>query len=243
MSARDHTDWTDKLSEFLDGGLEDEVRGGMEGHLAECGSCRAALADLEAIRDAASRLTSPPPARDLWPGIAAVIGRREAGTHRGTEVIRLPTRPKEERQDRPAARGLFLTVPQMAAAAVVLAVASAALTWAAGPGIGTRDIGSPVPTRDVPVSMVAEGPAPPADLVRELGALESVLTEARQQLDPNTLRILEKNLQVIERAIEDSRQALAVDPGNAFLMRHLEATYREKADYLREARDLMEWIS
>ena len=33
-----------------------------------------------------------------------------------------------------------------------------------------------------------------------------------------------------------------MDPGNAFVRDYLEATYREKADYLREARDLMEWI-
>ena len=91
--------------------------------------------------------------------------------------------------------------------------------------------------------MVADVADPPPDLARELSALESVLGEAKERLDPTTLRILEKNLQVIERAIEDSRHALAVDPGNAFLRRHLEATYREKVDYLRETRDLMEWIS
>lgn len=241
MSARDHTQWTDMLSEFLDGGLNDEGRREVEAHLAECGPCRTILADLREIRDAAARLGSPPPRRDLWPGIAAVIGTAGARPRGG--VIRLPTGARDRERSPSAARGLFLTVPQMAAAAVALAVASAALTWAAGPGIAARDIGSPLPTRDGPVSMVSEVAAPPPDLVQELSALESVLAEARERLDPNTLRILEKNLKVIERAIEDSRQALAVDPGNAFLRRHLEATYREKADYLRETRDLMEWIS
>ncbi len=240
MSAMDHTLWTDRLSDFLDGGLSHDHRREMEGHLAECSDCRAVLAELREIRDAAGRLESPPPVRDLWPDIAAVIGDGGVGATSKAKVIELPTAPR--RRGYPSVRGLFLTVPQLAAAAVSLVVTSVALTWAAGPGVGTRAVGSPVPTRDLPVSMVAEDVAPPADLVEELTALESVLGEARERLDPGTVRILEKNLQVIERAIEDSKRALAVDPGNAFLKDHLAATYREKADYLREARDLMEWI-
>jgi anti-sigma factor RsiW len=236
----DHTFWAGQLSDFLDGGLQDDRRREMERHLAECGECRTILAELDEIRDAAGRLDSPPPQRDLWPGIAAVIRSGRSRLPSRAKVIELPTALRD--RGPASVRGLFLTVPQMAAAAVVLVVTSVVLTWAAGPGVGTRDIGSPVPTRGAPVSMVAEVAAPPADLIQELTALESVLTEARGRLDAGTLRILEKNLQVIERAIQDSKQALAVDPGNAFLRDHLEATYREKADYLREARDLMEWI-
>ena len=71
-------------------------------------------------------------------------------------------------------------------------------------------------------------------------SLCQVLAEARTRLDPGTVRILEKNLQVIERAIDDSKRALAVDPENAFLKDHLAGAYREKASYLREATDLVE---
>ncbi len=63
----------------------------------------------------------------------------------------------------------------------------------------------------------------------------------RGRLEPNTVRILEKNLGVIERAIDESRRALAVDPGNAFLREHLDRTYREKLDYLREAAGIADW--
>jgi hypothetical protein len=55
------------------------------------------------------------------------------------------------------------------------------------------------------------------------------------------VRILEKNLAVIDRAIRESVAALAVDPGNEFLVDHLEGAYRRKVDYLREATALLSW--
>jgi hypothetical protein len=238
MNSQDHTQWTDQLSDFLDGGLDEPAFGTLEEHLGECGACRAVLAELRSVRDAAAALEAPAPERDLWPGIAAVIGGTAATPPAQAGVIELPTARVVE----PSLPGLFLTMPQMAAAAVVLVVTSVALTWAVGPGIGTRSIGDPGPITEAPVSMAADLAEPPADLVEELALLEGVLAEARARLDPNTIRILEKNLQVIERAIDDSKRALAVDPGNAFLRDHLEGAYREKASYLREATDLVQWI-
>jgi hypothetical protein len=71
--------------------------------------------------------------------------------------------------------------------------------------------------------------------------LEDQLAAVRDALDPNTLRVLERNMAVIERAIEDSRQALALEPGNEFLSRHLEQVYERKLDYLREAAAIADW--
>ena len=54
-------------------------------------------------------------------------------------------------------------------------------------------------------------------------------------------RVLERNLAVIEQAIEDSRLALEQDPGNEFLAAHLERVYERKVEYLREAARVAEW--
>jgi len=83
--------------------------------------------------------------------------------------------------------------------------------------------------------------APVADLADEVAVLERTLAEARAVLDPNTIRILERNLAVIESAIDDSRRALAIDPENAFLANHLERVYERKLEYLREAVRVTEW--
>jgi len=209
----------------------------VEEHLAQCGSCRDLSNDLRRVKEAAGLLGEVPPARDLWPGIASAI----AGSPREVDVIALPVGAR--RAPRPS--GFFLTVRQLAAASVVLVSMSAAATWWAGVGVAARsgpgasDGGAPAAV----VAPVADVPGPPAEMAGELEVLEETLARARSRLDPNTVRILEKNLGVIQRAIDESVQALAVDPGNAFLREHLERAYRDKADFLREATSLVDWES
>ena len=80
-------------------------------------------------------------------------------------------------------------------------------------------------------------------LSAELEALEELLAGASVALDPETVRVLQKNLGVIERAIEDSRRALAQDPANEFLGAHLEREYQRKLSYLKEANEIARWAS
>ncbi|MGD2047803.1 MAG: hypothetical protein PVH96_16450 [Gemmatimonadota bacterium] len=90
--------------------------------------------------------------------------------------------------------------------------------------------------------MAADDPIPP-DLAAELGVLEDVLASARADLDSTTVAVLERNMRTIQTAIDDSRHALAADPGNAFLAEHLERMYRRKLVYLQEAVRVAEWAS
>jgi hypothetical protein len=235
-----HEHWTDQLSGYLDGELDAARRAPLEEHLAGCEACRAVAEDLRRIRNDARNLGDILPGRDLWPGIAAAM----SSAPRGADVIALPV--GDARTRRPAARsGVFLTVRQLAAAGIVLATMSAAATWWAGVGIAARSGAGTtfgVPDETV-VFPVADAPGPSPELADELRVLEAAAAEARGRLDPNTLRILEKNLGVIQRAIDESLQALEVDPGNAFLREHLERAYREKADFLRDAAGFADWAS
>jgi hypothetical protein len=83
----------------------------------------------------------------------------------------------------------------------------------------------------------------PNALSAQLRVLEDVLAAARATLDPATVLVLERNLNVVEAAIADSREALAADPGNAFLMEHLERMYRRKLIYMQDAVRVAEWAS
>ena len=235
MKLDDHTRWLDRLSDHLDGDLPPEESRVLEAHLAECASCRQALAELHDIVAQARALEPVEPERDLWPGIAGAVGAPLAG---GEPRDAIPF-PRER-----AARGrtgLFVTAPQLAAAAAALVILSTAATWWVGTGVPARGTGLPLAAPETPATAVAEGLAPPPELARELATLEAVLAEARPHLDPNTLRIIEKNLAVIQLAIDESVGALNVDPGNAFVRDHLERAYREKADFLREAASITGW--
>jgi len=65
--------------------------------------------------------------------------------------------------------------------------------------------------------------------------LEGVLEMGREVLDPETIRILEENLQAIDRAIQEAQDALAMDPGSRALGRFLAESLKRKIDLLRHA--------
>jgi anti-sigma factor RsiW len=245
----EHPDFAERLSDYLEGDLSPDEHAALEEHLSRCGPCRELLAEVRAVVAAAGALQPMEPPRDLWQGIAATIQAPAPHIDGGAKVIALPTgatqpTPAHGGQQRgatPAARRYAFSTPQLAAASIALVAASSLATWLAGPGLG----GAPPAEPSVPVagavSMVSD-PAPvPAELADELASLEQTLDEARSILDPNTVRVLERNLAVIEQAIEDSRRALEQDPGNEFLASHLERVYERKLEYLREAARVAEW--
>lgn len=231
MNDHRHEAWVLQLSDYMDGDLDGTVKEALEAHLAECGSCRAVLRDLREIVARAGALEGIEPARDLWPGISEAMG----GGGEEARVIQFPTSGRATRRP-----GFLLTAPQLAAASVALMLVSAGATWWAGAGMGARGPAGPLPAPAAEVTMAAVA-APPPELAEELEALEAVLAQARDRLAPETVRILEKNLGVIQRAIDESRDALAVDPANGFLRDHLQRAYRDKAAFLREVGTIVAW--
>jgi anti-sigma factor RsiW len=219
--------WTDRLSEYLDGTLARIEGDALERHLAECEACREVLADLGRVVERARGIEDRPPARDLWAGIARRIGAtpgQRPGVSRagGTPWIR---------------RRISFTLPQLAAAAValmLLAAATAAVVLRiAGPlaiaGTGTAGQAALAP-RAVPVS------TPRLDAAVE--RLEQALRDGQGRLDSTTVQIIERNLAIIDRAIAQAHQALERDPANMFLNRHLTNQKLRKLELLRRATEL-----
>ncbi len=106
--------WTDRLSEYLDGDLAEPEQAALEAHLATCAACGDALAGLRRIVVRARALEDRPPSRDLWPGVATRIG---AG---------------------PVRRRLSFSVPQLLAAGIALAVLSGGGAWLLHPDPARR---------------------------------------------------------------------------------------------------------
>ena len=71
-------EWETQLNEYVDGTLAAEARALVEAHLAGCAGCREAVVELRALVAGAADLPKRiEPARDLWTGIAARVGKRE----------------------------------------------------------------------------------------------------------------------------------------------------------------------
>jgi len=65
--------------------------------------------------------------------------------------------------------------------------------------------------------------------------LEKALKADRDRLDASTIAIVEHNLQIIDQAINQARDALVADPANTYLSSHLVEARRRKLDLLRRA--------
>lgn len=218
-----------RLSEYLDGELEPRSREEVEAHLAECDACRTVLEGLADVRARARTLEDRTPDRDLWPGIRDALD--------GPRVIDLETRlrtdPRSE-PGRPGRRGVFLSLPQLAAAAAALVVLAAGGAW------GLARTVAPGPTGVVDARGIDGLPPRFAGYADEVAELQEVLGRGRDRLRTRTVRILEKNLMLIDGAIRESVEALADDPGNPFVEQHLQRSMDRKLTYLREAAALLE---
>ncbi|GLC24230.1 zf-HC2 domain-containing protein [Roseisolibacter agri] len=156
----------ERLMDYLEGDLPAADRAAVEAHLAECGRCRALVADLRAITAGAAALPVLRPERDLWAGIAERI---EA------PVVPLQVRSTTRRAE-PAARAtVAVTRRWMAAAAAALVTVTSGVTYlatrgpdalravaAATPDTTARDTAAPTPAPVAPAgTSVATLPAAP----------------------------------------------------------------------------------
>lgn len=76
---------------------------------------------------------------------------------------------------------------------------------------------------------------PEAVYGKEIEMLQTIVRERKAQLDPATVAVIEKNLQIIDKAIEQSRAALARDPASILLSQQLSHALDKKVDLLRTA--------
>ena len=195
MSASEH--WTERLSDYLDGDLPPADRAACADHLRSCGECAVVLDELRELTAAAALLPDVPPSRDLWSGIEARLAPRETGPAPAPEDVAVPFRRRR--------RWITMSVPQLAAAAIALVLFSAsgvylALRGEAGPG---------VPAGAGEVAAAGAGPATQVLFTEQYDAmvtdLEAEFLRRRDELDPETVRVIEQNLLISERAINEAR--------------------------------------
>ena len=215
--------WADRLSEYIDGDLDEESRQALEAHLATCATCRLTRDTLVRVVARARRSEYRQPAHDLWPRVEHAL------------------RPVGRRARQPFV--IAFTLGRLAAAAGFVAVVAGGLAWT----IASRRAvsGPPVvvssdPVRDpvAPVSTgVGLGPtaAAVASYRQAANDLERALEAGRGTLRPETMQIIETNLRAMDIAIAQADSALQRDPGSEYLNQYLVATMHRKLKLLRHA--------
>jgi hypothetical protein len=84
-----------------------------------------------------------------------------------------------------------------------------------------------------PVSLT--GQQPEAVYGKEIALLQQIMSQRKTQLDSSTVLIIERNLRIIDAAIEQSRAALAKDPASRLLSEQLTHALDKKVELLRTA--------
>ena len=238
-------DWMcERLAGYLEGDLAPDEREAADAHLASCPSCAAVLAELRTISARAAQLPPLSPTRDLWTGIESRIGTRV--TPLGARSARTVAHRRWPMAIAAAAliaitagTTYLLTARQSAAPGDASTVAKVA------PAPARDSATSPAPVRVVPV------PVPPSGISlasrtnvnknlsatrvydREISLLDSLVRTRRSELDPKTVKVIERNLAIIDSAIAESRKALAKDPRSPLLTNRLDNVLGSKVELLR----------
>ncbi|HXH25714.1 MAG TPA: zf-HC2 domain-containing protein [Vicinamibacterales bacterium] len=200
------------IGDYVDGTLPGDARAALEGHLASCAACRALAADLRAIRAAARELPPHDVPPHVWTRLAAAF-ESETGARRAARW-----------------QGVFAWEPLGAVAMLVL-IASG-LSWVGGRLASGGGMPPAVAAARLPIDV--ELRRAEEQFAAAIAGLDEIRRAEQASLDPATAGVLQANLAVIDRAIDESRAALQTEPENTVARESLFDLLRSKLALLQE---------
>ncbi len=220
--------YRDAIQELADGTLGPIRRAELQVHLEGCPRCRALAADLSKIRAVAASLDRLTPPDTVWMQVAG----------------RLRQEGRFAAQARPRTSHRRIAALAIAAALVVAIGASILLLLPRGgdqPAQQAAQQGNAEP--EDPVQSIAnEFRLAEQHYQNAIAKLEQAARSDEDVLDPQTAAILKKNLQVIDQAIAESRDALRVEPQSAAARDTLFEALKRKVVVLQDTLALMNEI-
>lgn len=230
----------ERLHDQIDGILDPVIERELDAHLAWCASCRGFAVDLGAIADAAAALPPIDAPDHVWMQLA---GRWRA-EHPGQAEAWAPSAPRR------------FAVWHVLAAAAMLTVAAGG-GWIAWRATGPGDHGATEVLLAKPETPTG-GNAQSAGLVesaqkdieaaeqlytRAIAGLEQAADAQKANLDPQVAAMLDRNLQVIDEAITESRAAVRTAPQSVVARESLFEALRKKVSLLQDTIALVGDIS
>jgi len=196
------------LNDYADDALAAAERAAVEAHVTTCVQCREIVAGLRSVAAAAAALKPVEPPRGVWPRIERELGRSRAGA-------RAPWWP-------------------WIAAAAVLALATFG-------GLKLAGVWRQPPPPGLTMASAADAEAVEAELLQAeqhyqnaIAGLERIASAGKGSLDPQTAATLQKNLSVVDQAINESRAALKTQPGSEPAQQSLLENFKTKIALLQD---------
>jgi predicted anti-sigma-YlaC factor YlaD len=211
MTCEQYQEW---LGDAVDGTLDVVRQAQMDAHSRDCATCRELMHDLKEIRAAAATLERRTPSPELWRTIAARVEPANAVS--------------------PRRRGRVTWGHLAAAAALMMMLGTAAwfgfAQWR-GAHTGTAT--------DLVRSAASELQLAEQHYENAITALEQLMVQRDNALDPSVVAEIAQSLKSIDRAIDDSRAALKSDPTSFVAQTSLLEALRMKVALLQETVSLM----
>jgi anti-sigma factor RsiW len=214
------------VADFVDGSLDAAVERSVERHLEGCPSCRALVDDLRTVRAAAFTLERLDPPPELLGRIQARIGTEGTGSGR---VLPWPNTRE--------AWAVWLA----AAAALLLTTAIGIVPLLRQGGDAPQASSGAPAANDTTLidSVEADLQAAESHYQKAIVGLEQIARSDTSELDPQVAAVLQKNLQVVDLAIDESRAALKAEPSNAPVQQGLFEAMRTKVALLQQTVELI----
>jgi hypothetical protein len=227
------------VHDYIDNALAPRERADVERHVEGCAECRRLVEDLRGIRNAFAGLKDDlrePPVR-AW-------GRLE-------RAIRLEHPEQSTQRPQSSQRGLALRAQRalrstywwVAAAAILILATVVGLQLRPGrraavpAGTSTsapQRAGGSVSTGDAAQTVEAELRAAEEHYTKAITGLEQITKTEQGELDPGTAATLQKNLAVIDQAINESRAALQTQPASEPAQESLVENFKAKIGLLQD---------
>jgi hypothetical protein len=209
------------VDDYVDGTLAAEDRARLEEHLARCASCRALAEDFRAIRRTAGSLERHAPSPRAWGRIASAI---------------------EQERSRSFAARMFTTRPAwqplaIAATVLLLVGGTSWIVWnETGRTVPVERAGTSAGGVDPELTVTVENELKLAEehYQKAIAGLEQITRTESAALDPQVAAVLQKNLEVIDHAIGESRAALQTQPASDVAQESLFEALRNKVVLLQE---------
>lgn len=239
------------LSDFLDGLLTDEEHLAVSAHMEECLGCFHVRRELDEIvsycRETRGQYEAPPNERALWLRIRNTIESQPSALAAGAAASSSQRGRRFGLWQRWMDRQWELTLPQLAAAVSVIIIAVAL-----GTAFSLQQVRNS--SQDAPQATTA-GNMQPGSSSQGLTALTSDVDDRvrRQQIaidywyervsqrkrrwNPQLREAFERNLSVLDQAVEDSRQRLKSNPHDEISEEMLNAALNDKMELLKEFSD------
>jgi hypothetical protein len=209
-----------RLGEHVDGTLDAEARRAVDAHLRDCASCAALAADLARVAQLASTLDRLPPPPAAWARIRERADLSGGARHRSWMASWSP---------------IALAACLLLGVALAVVLRPGLRPAPSAPEATTAPAGTPVPVAEHPElkTIAEELTLAEQHYEKAIGGLEKLAND-REVLDPQVAASLQKNLQVIDQAIAESRAALRTEPASEPAQQSLFEAFRTKVALLQD---------